>query len=792
MGKNLHCFFVVIPLILWMLLSAGVAIAKYVTQKNVTSALNISITAAYTIDGSALQTALKTLSGDSPTTLKFVTGNSSELTGLTCVSDASDGVQASGSGKIGIFQSSDKATIYVAPMNDDGTPADNDKTMAAPVDSSHLLSSSKTGLSTLTSISCANLDTSKVTNMYNMFYNNSKLTDLDISNFDTSKVTNFSNMFNSCSSLTTLNVTNFDTSSATTMYGMFYNNSKLINLDVSKFNTSKVRDFGHMFSGCSSLTDLDVTNFDTSSAVYMNSMFNNALALTDLDISNFDTSKVTNFTYMFCNCSSLTTLDVSKFDTSKVTNFSYMFSGCDSLTSLDVTNFDTSSATNMSGMFYEDLALSTLDLSSFDTSKVTNMDMMFYNDNNLTRIYVSDNFVTDAVTSSSDMFTGCTSLVGGSGTTYDSSHVDKEYAHKDGGTSNPGYFYKKLSYTIDGSALQTALKTLSGNSPTTLKFVTGDSAELTGLTCISAASSGVQASGSDEIGVFQSSDGTTIYVAPMNTDGTPANNNFTMATPVDSSGLLNASNTGLSTLTSISCANLDTSKVTSMSKMFYGNSALTTLDISSFNTSKVTNMNAMFQNCKALTSYDFSNFDTSEVTDMSQMFAGNLVLTTPDVSKLNTSKVTNFYQMFYNCKALTTLDLSNFNTSNVTNFNNMFTACGSLTDLDVTSFDTSSATSMFSMFLNLSSITSLDLSSFDTSNVTDMQNMFNKCSNLTSIYVSDNFVTDAVTYSDEMFYNCYKLVGGSGTTYNYNFIDKTMARIDDKANKIYGYFTRAS
>ena len=38
------------------------------------------------------------------------------------------------------------------------------------------------------------------------------------------------------------------------------------------------------------------------------------------------------------------------------------------------------------------------------------------------------------------MFTGCSALVGGSGTTYNSSYVDKTYAHIDGGQSNPGYF----------------------------------------------------------------------------------------------------------------------------------------------------------------------------------------------------------------------------------------------------------------------------------------------------------------------------------------------------------------
>ena len=44
------------------------------------------------------------------------------------------------------------------------------------------------------------------------------------------------------------------------------------------------------------------------------------------------------------------------------------------------------------------------------------------------------------------MFDGCTKLIGGAGTKYDSKHRGKEYAHVDGGTSNPGYF----TYKVEG------------------------------------------------------------------------------------------------------------------------------------------------------------------------------------------------------------------------------------------------------------------------------------------------------------------------------------------------------
>ena len=84
-----------------------------------------------------------------------------------------------------------------------------------------------------------------------------------------------------------------------------------------------------------------------------------------------------------------------------------------------------------------------LDVSSFDTSKVTNMSYMFKSAGKINTIYASDKFVIDNVTSSDNMFDDASSLVGGAGTQYNSSYVDKTYAIIDGGTSSPGYFTLK-------------------------------------------------------------------------------------------------------------------------------------------------------------------------------------------------------------------------------------------------------------------------------------------------------------------------------------------------------------
>ena len=79
---------------------------------------------------------------------------------------------------------------------------------------------------------------------------------------------------------------------------------------------------------------------------------------------------------------------------------------------------------------------------------------MFYDSENLKTIYVSNKFNTNNVVSSSNMFLRCTSLVGGSGTVYDSSKIDKTYARIDGGTSNPGYFTSKNISTNAGKYIR--------------------------------------------------------------------------------------------------------------------------------------------------------------------------------------------------------------------------------------------------------------------------------------------------------------------------------------------------
>ena len=283
------------------------------------------------------------------------------------------------------------------------------------------------GCTNLTSLDLKTFNTSKVTGMNQMFRNCKSLTNLDLSNFDTSNVTNMIQMFNNCTLLTQLDLSNFNTSNVTRMYAMFQGCNSLVNLNVSSFDTSNVTNMDSLFLNCGNLISLDVSNFDTSNVTNMTYMFYGCASLTTLDLFNFDTSKVTNMRQMFRECKKLINLNITSFNTDNVTNMNMMFMGCNSLINLNISNFNTSKVTDISSMFYNCSNLTVLDLSSFNISNVTNTSQMFMLATKLKTIYVSELWNTSKVTSSTNMFHSCTSLVGA--VSYDSSKEDVSMAN---------------------------------------------------------------------------------------------------------------------------------------------------------------------------------------------------------------------------------------------------------------------------------------------------------------------------------------------------------------------------
>ena len=594
-----------------------------------------------------------------------------------------------------------------------------------------------------------------------------------------------------------------NTSEVNNMESMFYDCSGLTSLDVSNFNTSKVTDMSEMFGGCESLTSLDLSNFNTSKVTKMTSMFVGCRCLTSINLSNFNTSKVTDMRSMFMNCSALRYLDSFHFATWNVTDMSYMFAGCESLVSLD--------------------------LRTFNTSKVTDMTAMFVNCRNLATILAGDRWSTASVPSSNSgsMFLDCTSLVGGKGTTYNANHVDKAYAHIDGGPSNPGYF----TAVPEAYACYTP-------SNTTLTFY---------------------------YDIYRNSRAGTTYDlnnGPINPDwynlGTYESvtkvvfdPSFAGARPKSTCSWF----LGMTRLQSITgMSYLNTSEVTDMESMFYSCSGLTSLDMSHFNTSKVTNMSEMFSGCTNLrTIYVGNGWNTAAVISSNYMFynCNSLVGgkgTTYDANHVDkayahidggpsnpgyftavpeayacytpsNTTLTFYYDNLRGSRTGTTFDAGNtgnspgwatysvvaglkkivfdpsFSGARPTSTTNWFNQMHELKSDSITGLEylnTSEVTDMRRMFYmcNNSNFTNLDLSNFNTAKVTKMEDMFNGCSKLTTIYVGEGWSTAAVASSSNMFSGCTSLVGGRGTIYDYIHKDKTYAHIDNAPSDP-GYLTAA-
>ena len=107
----------------------------------------------------------------------------------------------------------------------------------------------------------------------------------------------------------------------------------------------------------------------------------------------------------------------------------------------DFSNFYSNSLKRTVAMFHGCTSMTSLDLSALNTSNVTENEGMFEGCSALTTIYVGSGWDMSNATDNwiDNMFSGCTSLVGGAGTRYDANNIGTSYAHIDGGVDNPGY-----------------------------------------------------------------------------------------------------------------------------------------------------------------------------------------------------------------------------------------------------------------------------------------------------------------------------------------------------------------
>lgn len=164
-----------------------------------------------------------------------------------------------------------------------------------------------------------------------------------------------------------------------------------------------------------------------------------------------------------------------------------------------------------------------------------------------------------------------------------------------------------------------------------------------------------------------------------------------------------------SLIKSVDVGEWDTSKVKSMSKMFYNARAVTINGLQNFNTSSVTQMNSMFQSSYA-TQLNVTGWDTSKVTDMNSMFNNSEATKIVGIENWNVSSNASYLNMFYG-SAIKELDLSKWNVSGTAQFGRMFKETKNLESLNVSNWKFVKEVD-FSYMFEGSALKVLDLSSW--------------------------------------------------------------------------------
>ena len=470
--------------------------------------------------------------------------------------------------------------------------------------------------------------------------------------------------------------------------------------------------------------------------------------------------------------------------------------------------------------------LRTLDLSNLTMTNVTNTDEMFSGCSSLTTITVNDTWPTQngaegtvtpggsgSSVSGSNMFNGCTSLVGGAGTPYDASHVDYTYAHIDGGESNPGYFtgvsrFDGLEiYVVDANSTFTPNESITltpsivmtpGNDT---EWQTYNAFGFDGL------QQGVDFSASiyypnkhitqTYVACFGGTnnpvdDGRSPYVAQEK--NLPITGGYVIFEPKQDGSLIIPVSIGATKQIYVTDGYGNVNTDIQVKDASGQTLTMLTSPLCAFSETEVTNGFVSLNVKQGQKYYVFCtgskmhyggySFSTEAITiDPATMkdVKGALADSTGPYAVLADNVLTFYYDDRRSAKngmgvgPFVNVSERGWNeqSSSITKvvFDTSFAECTSLTSTaywydafsnlsaieSVSNLNTGNVTDMSFMFYGCSNLANIDLGNFNTSKVTDMSGMFSYCSSLRSLNL-DNFKTDSVTNMRGMFRDCSGLL----------------------------------
>lgn len=199
----------------------------------------------------------------------------------------------------------------------------------------------------------------------------------------------------------------------------------------NSFDVSEVQSSGETISMWYDSTSHTIYWYTKAKVVYMPAdssyMFSKFLSLKTIDLSGLITANVKDLSFMFQNTgysvtSGFSISGIENWDVTSVTSTRYMFEG---------TAYGSSSGI-------------TIDLSGWKPSSLTSLNGMFADCKYLKTVYVGSDWVLPSGAAGDYMFTNCTSLKGGNGTSYSAANTGVSYAVADK-SGTKGYFTLKAS-----------------------------------------------------------------------------------------------------------------------------------------------------------------------------------------------------------------------------------------------------------------------------------------------------------------------------------------------------------
>lgn len=270
------------------------------------------------------------------------------------------------------------------------------------------------------------------------------------------------------------------------------------------------------------------------------------------------------------------------------TSMGEWFADCENCLTIDVTKLNVERVKTFWATFAACASVETLDLSTWNVpADVETTNYMFYEMRDVVTIYANDSWeaiANDTSRPTNTTFASCPSLTGGQGTTF-ISHLplynNYQYAHIDGGPSNPGYFTEKIPFElgtpdVDGNAFAVYYKATKN-----LSFYKRDTLPT---------STQVET-------VYPIDEANCAYG-----NGAPWGGNSIMSVTVVDEGIQPTSLDGwfMFPATSFDVAKLDVHKVASANVAFAGSNA-TVLDLSTWNVANLTEAEQMFAGTYSLT-----------------------------------------------------------------------------------------------------------------------------------------------------------------------------------------------